>query len=78
MEQMAMTSLDEKIAARSGRLQLIVAAMSRIAYSLEQDDDPDMDALSIELVKMADEYGHRWLDECADLLKTMYNRRSGP
>lgn len=73
---MTKDTLVEKIEARSGRIQEIVAALSRLAYAIEQDEDPDLDRLLGELTTMAADYGHRWLDDCADLLKTLYNRRS--
>ncbi|NIT79568.1 MAG: hypothetical protein GWN58_32955 [Anaerolineae bacterium] len=73
---MSKDTLMEKIEGRSGRIQMIVAELSRVAYAIEQDDDPDLEPLLWKLATLAEEYGHRWLDDTADLLKTLYNRRS--
>lgn len=70
------TSLDEKLAARSGRLQLVVAAMTTLARSFE---DPDaIDYAVDDLMKLAGDFGSRWFNETAMLLKELYNRREGP
>ena len=73
-------SLHEKLSARSGRLQLIVAAMSDLARvaALDDADEEMINSASEQFLVMAVEFGPKWLDECADLLKTQYNRRSGP
>jgi len=74
-----MTSLEEKIAARSGRIQMIVAAMSSLARVLDsQAAEANLDRACDELIGLAGDYGPQWLDECAMLLKEMYNRRAGP
>jgi len=78
-KEMALTTLDQKIIARAGRLQLIVAALSKLAQTLDsQDADANLDAVFDELMGLAGDYGISWLDETADLLKNQYNRRSGP
>lgn len=75
-------TLNEKIGMRAGRIQLIVAAVSNLAYVLERWDDPDFPILlekaQDQLSELAGEYGRNWLDECSDLLKNLYNRRCGP
>jgi len=71
------TNLDRKIAGMSGRLQLIVAAMSRM--SKDEGDSEDMMTEAVcELVRMAHDYGSKWLDNAACLLKELYNRTQGP
>jgi citrate lyase beta subunit len=74
-----MTSLEEKIAARSGRLQLIVAALAELARVMDsQDANANLDYALDRFMELAGDYGIRWLDETSCLLKEMYNRRSGP
>lgn len=75
-----MSNLDDKIAARSGRLQLIVAAMIDIARVAEDPncDEEMLNHAAEQIVAQAVEYGVRWCDETADLLKNLYNRREGP
>jgi len=71
------SSLDMKIAARLGRVQLLIAALSTVAHECESEDgweildSPGMDSV-LELVHA---YGSRWFDECACLLKEQYNRK---
>ena len=76
------STLEEKIAARSGRLQLIVAAMSHLANVMEDYHHPDYASLiegaQERLMELAGDYGPKWLDETSMLLKEMYNRRDGP
>lgn len=76
-------SLHEKLEARAGRLQLIIAELSRLArVILDNYDNPNYDALhdkvEDELMALIGDYGPAWLDECAYLLKELYNRREGP
>lgn len=74
-----MTSLEDKLAARSGRLQLIVAAMTSLARVMDsQDADANLDRALDELVSLAGDYGIKWLEDTSNLLKEQYNRRSGP
>lgn len=77
-----MTTLDEKLAARAGRLQLIVAAVSHLAHTMADYDHENYAALiegaQERILEFAGDYGPAWLDECAMLLKEQYNRRSGP
>jgi hypothetical protein len=73
-------SLEEKIAARSGRLQLIVAKVSEMARA---NSDPNesgegLETVIDELCGLAGDFGPKWLDETSMLLKEMYNRREGP
>lgn len=84
-EQQCSVTLHEKIAARSGRLQLLVAELGTIARAFRELPCPttDKEYASMEqklmpLIQMADDYGPQWLDECAMLLKELYNRREGP
>jgi len=76
-----MDTLDAKIMAQSGRLQLIVAAMMQLAQAMEHYDDADYDERLQEaqdqLMSLAGQFGVRWLNACADLLKNMYNRKGG-
>jgi hypothetical protein len=71
------STLELKIAARSGRLQLIVAAMAKLSRTLINAPD-EMDEAVEPLHDLAIEFGPSWLDEAAMLLKEMYNRRQGP
>jgi hypothetical protein len=74
-----MTSLEEKILERSGRLQLIVAALSELAQVMDsQDANANLDRALDRFMELAGDFGLRWLDETADLLKNQYNRQSGP
>ena len=74
-----MTSLEEKILARAGRLQLIVAALSNLARVMDsQDSGANLDVALDKFMELAGDYGISWLSETADLLKNQYNRRSGP
>ena len=70
-------SIAAKIEPKLGRLQLIIAAMSRVSQALDRGDE-DIDSLLYELGELAADYGTRWLDECADLLKTAYNNTLKP
>lgn len=77
-----MSSLEEKITARVGRLQLIVAALSHLANVMEDYHHPDYAALvegaQERFMELAGDFGPKWLDETAMLLKEMYNRRGRP
>lgn len=76
-----MSSLEEKIAARSGRIQLVMGAMTTLAQAIHLEEDPDSEAFDCavnRLAELAAEFDVRWCDETADLLKEMYNRRRGP
>lgn len=70
-----MTTLEEKLAARAGRLQQVIAAMARLADAASHDR---LDRIKDELMGLAFDYGVPWLRETADLLKEQYNRRQGP
>ena len=73
-------SLHQKIAVRSGRLQLIVAELAEVARFIDEnvteveDVEPDMS----KLMELASACGPRWLDETSMLLKELYNRERGP
>lgn len=72
-------TLHEKIGARVGRIQLIVAALTNLAQVMDsQDADANLDHALDRFMELAGEYGIRWCDETADLLKNWYNRRQGP
>ena len=65
-----MTSLEEKIAARSGRLQLLIGKVLEVARLNEHAHESYLDREALEttldeLCGMADEYGVRWLDDLA-------------
>lgn len=74
-----MTSLEEKLAARSGRLQLIVAALAELARVMDsQDANANLDNALDKFMELAGDYGIKWLEDTSNLLKEQYNRRSGP
>lgn len=76
-DQKCNVSLHQKIADRSGRLQLIMAAMARLAQDVEANIQ-DETGTPENLANLAHDFGHRWLDECSMLLKELYNRQEGP
>lgn len=74
-------TLDQKLDARVGRVQLIVADFATLAraieHAIERGNPKNLDELEDELyalVHKAAEYGAKWADETADLLKEKYNR----
>lgn len=73
----AATPLIEKIGLRVGRLQLIVAKLAQLSRDAEEYIEDTTGVLE-SIAGMAVDYGPKWLDETADLLKEWYNRRAGP
>jgi len=72
-------SLHEKLAVRSGRLQLLVAAMTDLAFVLGGPaDEETVNGALLPLAEMAGNLGAQWCEETSALLKTLYNRTQGP
>lgn len=69
-------SLHKKLDLRSGRIQLIIAALNRLSQVINSGND-DIEAYLDDLVTLAVDYGPEWLSETSNLLKEMYNRRLG-
>jgi hypothetical protein len=67
--------LQKKIEEKSGRLQLLVAALSQLAWDLEQKDGAGVEEILDEIKWEVADYGHRWLDDTANILKEVYNAR---
>lgn len=76
MEIKCNVSLHKKLEARSGRLQLIVAALFDVARAqMDPMGGEDLEeAALLPLAELANDYGVAWLDETAMLLKELYNR----
>ena len=77
MKKECTVTLHEKIADRAGRLEYIVSTMARLAEDVEACIE-DTTGRPEMLANMAHDYGPKWLDETANLLKELYNRRQGP